>query len=316
MKLLLTGADALVTHDDAGREIRDGALLLRDGWIAQVGTSAELDAWIAEAPAEREPDRRIDVSGCVLTPGLVNGHHHLYQTLTRAIGTGAGLVLFDWLKKLYPIWGRMDAEAVYLSARLGLCELLLSGATTVADHLYMFPNGARLDDEIAAARELGVRFHPTRGSMSVGQSRGGLPPDHLVEDEDAILADCERVIAQFHDPEPGSMLRIGLAPCSPFSVSAGLMRETARMARRHRQVRLHTHLGETLDEDRYCLEKFGLRPIDYAESLEWLGDDVWFAHMVHPSAGDIGKMAHTCSGVCHCPSSNMILASGIAPIRR
>jgi cytosine/adenosine deaminase-related metal-dependent hydrolase len=313
--LLLSGAEVLVTHDDAGREIRDGALLLRGGWIERVGSRAELAAWIAEAPAERGPDRTIDVRGCVLLPGLINGHHHLYQTLTRSIGTGGGLALFDWLKKLYPIWGRMDAEAVYLSARLGLCELLLSGATTVADHLYMFPNGARLDDEIRAAAELGVRFHPTRGSMSVGESRGGLPPDRLVEDEDAILADCERVIGRFHDPEPGSMLRIGLAPCSPFSVSAELMRESARLARRHRQVRLHTHLGETADEDRYCLATFGMRPVDYAESLGWLGDDVWFAHMVHPGDGDIGKLAHSCSGVCHCPSSNMILASGIAPVR-
>lgn len=315
-KLLLTGADVLVTHDDAGREIRDGAAFLRDGWIEKIGTSRELDAWIAEAPAERTPDRRFDLAGCVLMPGLINGHHHLYQTLTRSVGTAGGLVLFDWLKKLYPIWGRMDAEAVYLSAKLGLCELLLSGATTVADHLYMFPNGARLDDEIRAAAELGVRFHPTRGSMSVGESHGGLPPDRLVEDEDAILADCERVIGRFHDPAPGSMLRIGLAPCSPFSVSGELMRESARLARRHRHVRLHTHLGETIDEDRYCLEKFGMRPVDYAESVEWLGDDVWFAHMVHPSDGDIARMAHTCSGVCHCPSSNMILASGIAPIRQ
>ncbi|WP_020651036.1 8-oxoguanine deaminase [Solimonas variicoloris] len=315
-KLLLTGADVLVTHDDDGREIRDGAVFLRDGWIEQIGTRRELDAWIAEAPAERTPDRRFDLAGCVLMPGLINGHHHLYQTLTRSVGTAGGLVLFDWLKKLYPIWGRMDPEAVYLSAKLGLCELLLSGATTVADHLYMFPNGARLDDEIRAAAELGVRFHPTRGSMSVGESRGGLPPDRLVEDEDAILADCERVIDRFHDPAPGSMLRIGLAPCSPFSVSGELMRESARLARRHRHVRLHTHLGETIDEDRYCLEKFGMRPVDYAESVEWLGDDVWFAHMVHPSDGDIARMAHTCSGVCHCPSSNMILASGIAPIRQ
>nr|WP_240954278.1 8-oxoguanine deaminase [Solimonas marina] len=313
--MLLTGADVLVTHDDAGREIRDGAVFIRDGWIERVGGSAELDAWIAEAPAERCADRSVDVSGCVLMPGLINGHHHLYQTLTRSVGTSRGLALFDWLKTLYPIWGRMDAEAVYVSAKLGLCELLLSGATTVADHLYMYPNGSRIDDEIAAAQELGVRFHPTRGSMSVGESRGGLPPDRLVEDEAAILADCERVIGQFHDPEPGSMLRIGLAPCSPFSVSADLMRESARLARSHRQVRLHTHLGETIDEDRYCLEKFGLRPVDYAESLGWLGDDVWFAHMVHPNDGDIGKMAHTCSGVCHCPSSNMILASGIAPVR-
>lgn len=315
MRQLLSGADVLVTHDDAGREIQGGAVMLHDGWIEKVGSSAELEVWIAEAPAERAPDRRFDVSGCVLMPGLINGHHHLFQTLTRSIGTGGGLVLFNWLKKLYPIWGRMDPEAVYVSAKVGLCELLLSGATTVADHLYMFPNGARLDDAIAAARELGVRFHPTRGSMSVGESQGGLPPDALVEDEDTILADCQRVIAQFHDPAPGSMLRIGLAPCSPFSVSAALMRETAALARSQRAVRLHTHLAETADEDRYCVEKFGLRPVDYAESLGWLGDDVWFAHMVHPSSADIGKLAHSCSGVCHCPSSNMILASGIAPVR-
>lgn len=315
-RLLLSGAEVVATQDDGHRELRGAAVYLRDGWIEQIGAPNELAAWIAEAPAEREPDRRFDLSGCVLLPGQINGHHHLYQTLTRSIGTAAGLALFDWLKTLYPIWGRMDAEAVYLSAKLGLCELLLSGATTVADHLYMFPNDARLDDEIRAARELGLRFHPTRGSMSVGQSQGGLPPDALVEDEDAILADCERVIACFHDPAPGSMLRIGLAPCSPFSVSGELMRQSARLARRHRAVRLHTHLGETLDEDRYCLARFGMRPLDYAESVEWLGDDVWFAHMVHPSEGDIAKLAHHCSGVCHCPSSNMILASGIAPVRQ
>jgi len=316
MLLLLSHADVLATQDDAGTELRDAAVLVRDGWIERVGRDADVRAWIAEAPTMREPNRIIDLTGCVLTPGLINGHHHLYQTLTRTIGTAGGMVLFDWLKMLYPIWGRMTPESVYLSAKVGLAELLLSGATTVADHLYMFPNGARLDDEIAAARELGVRFHPTRGSMSVGESRGGLPPDRLVESEDAILADSLRVIESFHDPEPGSMLRIGLAPCSPFSVSADLMRQSARLARSHRQVRLHTHLGETADEDRYCLEKFGLRPVDYAESLGWLGDDVWFAHMVHPSDGDIAKMAHTCSGVCHCPTSNMILASGIAPVRQ
>lgn len=315
MKLLLTGCDVLVTENDAGREIRDGAIFLRDGWIERVGTSAELEAWIVQDPAARTPDRRFGLSGCVLLPGLVNGHHHLYQTLTRTVGTGAGLALFDWLKTLYPIWGRMDPEAVYLSAKLGLCELLLSGATTVADHLYMFPNGARLDDEIAAAQELGVRFHPTRGAMSVGESRGGLPPDALVEDEAAILADSQRVIEIFHDPEPGSMLRIGLAPCSPFSVSAELMRETARLARSHPRVGLHTHLAETADETRYCVERFGLRPVDYAESLGWLGEDVWFAHLVHSDAADIAKLVRSCSGVCHCPSSNMILASGIAPVR-
>lgn len=315
MKLLLTGADVLATQDDAGTEIRDGAVYVHDNWIVQAGGSGAVDAWIAEDRAARTPDRRIDLSGCVLLPGLINGHHHLYQTLTRSVGTAAGLALFDWLKTLYPIWGRMDPEAVHVSAKLGLIELLLSGATTVADHLYMFPNGARLDDEIDAAVELGVRFHPTRGSMSVGESDGGLPPDHLVEREPAILEDSLRVIQRYHDPAPGSMLRIGLAPCSPFSVSPELMRESARMARSHPRVGLHTHLAETMDEERYCLQKFGMRPLDYAESLDWLGPEVWFAHMVHPSAPDIAKLAHSCSGVCTCASSNMILASGIAPVR-
>jgi cytosine/adenosine deaminase-related metal-dependent hydrolase len=192
---------------------------------------------------------------------------------------------------------------------------MLSGATTVADHLYLFPNDARLDDEIRAARELGVRFHPTRGSMSLGQSQGGLPPDNVCEDEDAILADCERVIAEFHDPEPLSMLRIGLAPCSPFSVTPELMRKTAELARRHPGVRLHTHLAETIDENRFCEEQFGMRPLPYLQSLGWSGEDVWFAHMVHPDSDEIGMLAETLSGVCHCPSSNMILASGIAPVR-
>jgi cytosine/adenosine deaminase-related metal-dependent hydrolase len=315
MNLLIRQAEVLVTMDAGRREICNGSLFARDHVIEAVGSDAELSAWMALEPSTRTPDRTLDARGCVVMPGLVNGHHHLYQTLTRAIGTGGGLALFDWLKTLYPIWGRMDAEAVYVSAKVGLAELLLSGATTVADHLYLYPNGARIDDEIAAAGELGVRFHPTRGSMSLGESQGGLPPDSVVQSETVILADSVRAIESFHDPEPFSMLRIGLAPCSPFSVTGELMRESARLARSYRKVGLHTHLAETLDEDRFCLEKFGLRPIDYAESLEWLGDDVWFAHMVHPSAGDIAKMAHTCSGVCHCPSSNMILASGIAPIR-
>ncbi|WP_428384459.1 8-oxoguanine deaminase [Nevskia ramosa] len=312
--LLLRDADVVVTMDPARREIRGGSVVIDNKVIAFVGDEAEVSAWIAADPA-RTPTRTISLRGCVLLPGLINGHHHLYQTLTRAIGTGGGLVLFDWLKMLYPIWGRMDPEAVYVSAKVGLAELLLSGATTVADHLYMYPNGTRIDDEIAAAQELGVRFHPTRGSMSVGESQGGLPPDRLVEREDAILADSLRAIETFHDPERYSMLRIGLAPCSPFSVSGSLMRESARLARAHRKVGLHTHLAETADEDRYCVEKFGMRPLDYAESVEWLGDDVWFAHMVHPSPADIAKMAHSCSGICHCASSNMILASGIAPLR-
>jgi len=311
--VLIDHADVLVTMDDERREIKDGALLIRDNVIEMLGTSAELHQRLQTTGLQ--VDRQVDASGCVVVPGLVNCHHHLYQTLTRSIGTGEGKSLFDWLTALYPIWGQMDAEAVYVSARLGLVELLLSGATTVADHLYLFPNGARLDDEIRAARELGVRFHPTRGSMSLGRSKGGLPPDSVCEDEDAILADCERVIAKFHDPEPLSMLRIGLAPCSPFSVTADLMRKTAALARRHEGVRLHTHLAETIDENRFCEELFGMRPLLYLQSLGWTGDDVWFAHMVHPDGDEIGLLAETRSAVCHCPSSNMILASGIAPVR-
>jgi len=311
--LLIDHADVLVTMDAERREIKDGALLIRDNVIEMLGASAELHQQLQTMGLRT--DRQIDASGCVVVPGLVNCHHHLYQTLTRSIGTADGKSLFDWLTTLYPIWGQMDAEAVYISARLGLVELLLSGATTVADHLYLFPNGARLDDEIRAARELGVRFHPTRGSMSLGQSQGGLPPDSVCEDEDSILADCERVIDEFHDPEPLSMLRIGLAPCSPFSVTADLMRKTAALARRHPGVRLHTHLAETIDENRFCEELFGMRPLPYLQSLGWTGDDVWFAHMVHPNTAEIDLLAATRSGVCHCPSSNMILASGIAPIR-
>ncbi|MFZ9037273.1 MAG: 8-oxoguanine deaminase [Gammaproteobacteria bacterium] len=311
--LLIDNAEVLVTMDGERREIKNGAIVVRNNVIEQLGSSDEVHASLS---ADRlKPDRRIDASGCVVVPGLVNCHHHLYQTLTRSIGTAQGKSLFDWLQTLYPIWGEMDAVAVYVSAKLGLAELLLSGATTVADHLYLFPNDARLDDEIRAARELGVRFHPTRGSMSLGQSQGGLPPDNVCEDESDILTDCERVINEFHDPEPFSMLRIGLAPCSPFSVTPELMRKTAALARRHPEVRLHTHLAETIDENRFCEQQFGQRPLSYIESLGWTGDDVWFAHMVHPDTDEIAKLAVTNSGVCHCPSSNMILASGIAPVR-
>ena len=311
--LLVENAEVLVTMDEERREIENGAVLIRDNVIEMLGETDELQRELDVKGLQ--PDQRIDARGCIVMPGLVNCHHHLYQTLTRSIGTADGKSLFDWLKTLYPIWGQMDAESVYVSARLGLAELLLSGATTVADHLYLFPNGARLDDEIRAARELGVRFHPTRGSMSLGQSQGGLPPDSVCENEDDILADCERVIAEFHDPEPLSMLRIGLAPCSPFSVTPELMRKTAELARRHAGVRLHTHLAETIDENRFCEELFGMRPLPYLQSLGWTGDDVWFAHMVHPDSDEIGMLSETLSGVCHCPSSNMILASGIAPVR-
>jgi cytosine/adenosine deaminase-related metal-dependent hydrolase len=308
--LFIKHADVLVTMDAARREIPDGALLAEDHVIRAVGSTWELEAELAG-----RPDRVIDAGGTVVLPGLVNCHHHLYQTLTRTVGTAGGMALFDWLTRLYPIWAEMDPEAVYVSAKLGLSEIVLGGATTVADHLYLFPNGARLDDAIRAAREVGVRFHPTRGSMSLGQSQGGLPPDRVVEEEPAILKDSQRLIETYHDPAPYSMLRIGLAPCSPFSVTTELMRQSAELARQYPLVNLHTHLAETLDEDRFCLEKFGKRPVEYAESVGWMGEDVWFAHMVHPNRAEIQKLARAHTGVCHCPTSNMILASGIAPIR-
>ena len=315
-RLLISDAEVVVTMNAQREEIARGSVLIEGDAILRVGTAKEIDLWIAEDPVVRRPHRTINASGCVVLPGLVNCHHHLYQTLTRAIGTGRGYALFDWLKMLYPVWAEMDPEAIHVSTQVGLAELILSGATTVADHLYLFPNGSRLDDEIVAAQEMGVRFHPTRGSMSLGQSQGGLPPDRVVQRERDILEDSQRVIETFHDPAPRSMLRIGLAPCSPFSVTGDLMRESARLARTYEKVGLHTHLAETLDEERFCLEKFGKRPLDYAESVEWVGPDVWFAHMVHPSDSDIDRMAHHCSGVCHCASSNMILASGIAPVRK
>ena len=313
--LFLKNADVLVTMNAERSEIKDGALVVRDNVIQAVGTTPEIETWLANHAAASTPDRTLDAQGTVVLPGLVNCHHHLYQTLTRTVGTGGGMVLFDWLKTLYPIWAEMDGEAVYVSAKVGLSELVLSGATTIADHLYLFPNGATLDDEIRAAHELGVRFHPTRGSMSLGESKGGLPPDRVCDSEEQILNDSQRVIEAFHDPEPYSMLRIALAPCSPFSVTTDLMRESAELARQYPLVNLHTHLAETKDEDRFCLEMFGMRPVEYAESVDWLGGDVWFAHMVHPDQAEIKKLAHTRTGVCHCPSSNMILASGIAPIR-
>lgn len=312
--LLVEHMDVLVTMDAQRREIKDGAILVQDHRIECADNTESVHEYIRNHNIS--VDKTINARGCVLLPGLINCHHHLYQTLTRTIGTAAGLSLFDWLKTLYPIWGQMDAESVYTSARLGLVELILSGATTVADHLYLFPNGSRLDDEIAAAQELGVRFHPTRGSMSLGESQGGLPPDHVCDSEEYILQDSQRVIETFHDDRDFSMCRVGLAPCSPFSVTPELMRQSAAMARDNKAVNLHTHLAETIDENRFCLEKFGMRPLEYMESLGWLGDDVWFAHMVHPDEGEIKQLAHSCSGVCHCPSSNMILASGIAPIRQ
>ena len=302
--LLLKNADVIVTMDAARREIRNGALFVRDNVVENVGAAHELPT---------TADRVIDARGMIVLPGLVNTHHHLYQTLTRAVPAAQDADLFHWLKTLYPIWAELTPDAVYTSALIGLAELVLSGCTTAADHLYLFPNGSKLDDEIRAAREIGIRFHPTRGSMSLGESKGGLPPDRVCDSEEAILRDSRRVIETFNDPAPYSMCRVSLAPCSPFSVTPELMRESAHLARAY-NVRLHTHLAETRDEENFCLQKFGYRPVDYAEHLAWLGNDVWFAHSVWVNDAEIARYASTGTGIAHCPSSNMRLASGIAPI--
>lgn len=302
--LLVRNAHTLVTMGPDRREIAGGGLYARDGFITQVGPTAELPA---------TADQVIDASGLLVLPGLVNTHHHLYQTLTRAVPGAQDVGLFPWLKRLYPIWARMTPSDVGLSTRVGLLELAHSGCTTVFDHQYLWPNGSGVGDQIAAAHEVGVRFHVSRGSMSLGESQGGLPPDSVVEDEDAILEDCLRAIAAHHDPSPGSMTRVVVAPCSPFSVTPGLMRASASLAR-DKGVRLHTHLAETMDEERFCLDTFGARPIRYAEDLGWAGPDVWFAHGVFVDSTEIGRMAAAGTGVAHCPTSNMRLASGIAPL--
>ncbi len=304
--LLIKNARQLITMDDAGTTHPNGALFAQDNVIQWVGATKDLPAEYTNA------DQIINATDKAVLPGLINTHHHLYQTLTRALAVDHGL--FDWLKTLYPIWARMDGEAVYISALTGMAELILSGCTAGSDHLYLFPNGAKLDDEIRAAAEIGFRFHAARGSMSLGESAGGLPPDSVVEEESAILKDCIRVIEQFHDPDPYAMLRVVVAPCSPFSVTPDLMRESARLARSY-GVRLHTHLAETKDEEGFCLAQFGYRPAAYAEHLEWVGDDVWWAHSVHVDSAEIGLMGKTGTGAAHCPCSNMRLASGIAPIR-
>jgi len=304
--LLLKNAELLATMEDAGRRrIPGGGLFARDHVIEQVGLTADLPS---------EADRVIDAQGMIVLPGLVNTHHHLYQTLTRVVPAAQDATLFRWLETLYPIWAGMTSEAVYTSALVGLAELMLSGCTTASDHLYIYPNDCRLDDEIRAAQEIGIRFHASRGSMSLGESKGGLPPDRVVEDEALILADTRRVVEAYHDPDPYAMLRVVIAPCSPFSVTPDLMREAAAMARAY-GVRLHTHLAETLDEEEFCLRKFGRRPVEYAEELGWVGDDVWHAHCVHLNEREVALFARTGTGVCHCPGSNMRLASGIAPVR-
>lgn len=302
--ILIRNATAIVTMDAARREIAGGDVLIRGGVIAAVGQGLA-------APAGAEI---VQAQGCVVTPGLVNTHHHLFQTLTRAVPGGQDALLFGWLKTLYPIWARFGPDEMRSSARIGLAELALSGCTLTSDHLYLFPKGARLDDTIEAAGEVGLRFHPTRGAMSIGESAGGLPPDALVEGEAAILEDMIRVVDAFHEPAEGAMVRVGLAPCSPFSVSRELMRDAALLAR-DKRVMLHTHLAENDEDIAYSQAHFGCRPGQYAEELGWTGDDVWHAHCVKLDSSEIELFARSLTGVAHCPCSNCRLGSGIAPVR-
>jgi cytosine/adenosine deaminase-related metal-dependent hydrolase len=308
---LLTNIDALVTmtgpRDRPAPPLRDAAVLVTDNVIEWVGPMAAIPLEIQNSKSKIQ-----NLVGHIVLPGLINTHHHLYQTLTRCIAQDSGL--FRWLKTLYPIWLGLTGDAIYTSALTGMAELMLSGCTTASDHLYIYPNDCTIDDEIRAAREIGLRFHATRGSMSLGESQGGLPPDKATEDEAFILRASRDAIERHHDAGRGAMVRIALAPCSPFSVTPDLMRESARLARAY-GVRLHTHLAETRDEEAFCLSQFGLRPLDYAASVEWLGDDVWYAHGVHFNDPDLRRMGACGCGMAHCPSSNMRLASGIAPVK-
>jgi cytosine/adenosine deaminase-related metal-dependent hydrolase len=303
-RLLIDTCDVVVTMDDAGTELEGGSVLLDDGAIAWVGTGAP--------PAD--PDERLDGHGAIAIPGLVNTHHHLFQTLTRSRAQDHGL--FDWLVALYPVWGGLDAAWANTAALVGLAELALSGCSTTTDHHYLFPRGRNgvLEATIAAAGELGIRFHPTRGSMDLGVTQGGLPPDEVCQDADEILAETEAAVRAFHDPSPGSMLRIAVAPCSPFSVSERLMRESAVLARRL-GVRLHTHLAETLEEEAYCRERYGRRPTELMDEWGWLGGDVWLAHCVHLDDEDVDRIVGSGAGVAWCPSSNLRLGAGVAPAR-
>jgi cytosine/adenosine deaminase-related metal-dependent hydrolase len=294
---------SIVVMDDAGTELVGGWVLVRDGLVEAVGDGARPDA-----------DETVDLGGALVTPGLVNTHHHLYQTLTRARAQQG--TLFEWLRELYPVWARIDAEAEYAAARTGLAELALAGCTTVFDHHYVFPRGVSglIEAEVQAARELGVRVVASRGSMDLGESDGGLPPDAVVEELDAVLADTERLVAELHEPGPGARVQIAVAPCSPFSVTRRLMEESAALARRL-GLPLHTHLAETVEEDAYCEELYGCRPVEYLAELGWLAEDVWCAHCVHLSADDISTFGRDGVGVAHCPTSNLRLGAGVAPVR-
>jgi cytosine/adenosine deaminase-related metal-dependent hydrolase len=320
--LLLTNIDILATMNDGpsagpresrnagcGEELQDAAILIENGVIKEVGSNASLAMHAAHV------DEVMNLSGHIVIPGLVNTHHHLFQNLTRLIPEAQNESLFGWLKTLYPIWQQLTPDDIYISAAIGLSELALSGCTTSSDHLYLYPNGSRLDDSIEAAQDVGIRFTATRGSMSIGESKGGLPPDSLTEQEDKILEDCLRVIDTFHDDSPYAMTRIALAPCSPFSVSVELMRDTALMAA-DKGVGLHTHLAENVEDIDYSLAQFGQRPGDYAENLGWTGAHVWHAHCVQLDSQEIDLFARTGTAIAHCPCSNMRLASGIAPVRQ
>jgi cytosine/adenosine deaminase-related metal-dependent hydrolase len=306
--LLVKNIHTLVTMDDVRREIRGAALFVRDNVVEQVGASSELP---------QTADEVLDLHDrYIVLPGLVNTHHHFYQTLTRAVPAAQNGDLFNWLQTLYPIWANLTPKSVQISAKMAAVELMLSGCTTASDHLYIYPNGSTLDDEIQAVQETGLRFHASRGSMSVGQSQGGLPPDSVVEREADILKDSQRLIEQYHDNSRHAMLRITLAPCSPFSVSQDLMRESAALARSYTGIRLHTHLAENKSDIDYSLATFGMTPGEYAESVGWIGDDVWHAHCVQLDDRAIQQFGKTGTGVAHCPCSNMRLASGLAPIRK
>jgi len=301
-EILIRNADTIATMDDARRELRSADVLFCGGQIAALGHGLQTSGLVVEA------------SGCLVTPGLVNTHHHLFQTLTRAVPGAQDALLFGWLQRLYPIWARFGPQEMFSSAQVGLAELALSGCSLTSDHLYLYPNGARLDDTIAAAAEVGLRFHPTRGAMSIGETAGGLPPDSLVETEAAILKDCIRVIDTFHDQSEGSMCRVGIAPCSPFSVSRELMRDAAILAR-DKRVMLHTHLAENSEDIAYSEATFGCRPGQYAEDLGWTGPDVWHAHCVKLNSSEIELFRQSRTGISHCPCSNCRLGSGIAPVR-
>ncbi|HCR71764.1 MAG TPA: 8-oxoguanine deaminase [Anaerolineae bacterium] len=305
MTTLLIKNAHIVTMDDKGTEIPNGGIFIRDGIIERVGSEADLPT---------TADEVLDLKDHVVVPGLVNTHHHFYQTLTRAVPAAQDANLFNWLKTLYPIWAKIQPDDIFTSTQTALAELALSGCTTASDHLYLYPNASKLDDEIEAGLQLGLRLQASRGSMSLGESKGGLPPDSVVDSEDAILKDSQRLIERYHNAEHGALTQIVLAPCSPFSVTTDLMKQSAKLAREY-GVHLHTHLAETEDEEQFCLEKFGHRPVGYMQEVDWVGDDVWFAHAVYVNDEEIKVFAkHNC-GVAHCPTSNMRLASGIAPIK-